>query len=176
MQDEDFLDVLDVSQAALWTSLKAVIVGALGIHRKDNEVIKKDVQDMLDGFQKLGSSMSLKMHFLHHHLDVFLRQSPTESDEHGERFHQVTKPMEKRYRGKRLQKMLADYCWWTHTLFKNESQEETQNIHDVSDFALSSGSDYSDNEMESQSMDDEPPKKQRRTSHARPSTSRMDVE
>jgi len=51
---------------------------------------------MLDAFEKIGVHMSLKIHFLHHHLEYFDRQLPTESNEHGEKFHQTVLPFELR--------------------------------------------------------------------------------
>ncbi|KZC14158.1 hypothetical protein WN55_06561 [Dufourea novaeangliae] len=60
--------------------------------------------------------MSLKMHFLHFQLDFFPRNLSHVSDEHGERFHHDISKMEKRYQGKDLSAMLADYCW---TLMNN---------------------------------------------------------
>jgi len=44
--------------------------------------------------------MSLKIHFLHSHLDFFPERSGAVSDENGERFHQDISSVEKRYRGK----------------------------------------------------------------------------
>ncbi|UYV73962.1 hypothetical protein LAZ67_11001610 [Cordylochernes scorpioides] len=55
--------------------------------------------------------MSLKIHFLHSHLDFFPENLGAVSDEHGERFHQDISSMEKRYQGKWSPGMLADYCW-----------------------------------------------------------------
>ena len=49
---------------------------------------------------------------MHAHLDYFERQLSTESDQQGERFHQVTMPMESRYKGKKIDSMIADICWW----------------------------------------------------------------
>ncbi|UYV64609.1 hypothetical protein LAZ67_3001303 [Cordylochernes scorpioides] len=43
--------------------------------------------------------MSLKIHFLHSHLDFFPDNLGAVSDEHGERFHQAISSMEKRYQG-----------------------------------------------------------------------------
>ena len=54
--------------------------------------------------------MSLKIHFLHSHLDFFAENCGAVSDEHGERFHQDISSMEKRYQGKWSCAMLADYC------------------------------------------------------------------
>lgn len=55
--------------------------------------------------------MSLKIHFLHSHLEFFPENLGAVSDEHGERFHQDIAHMEKRYNGKCSINMLADYCW-----------------------------------------------------------------
>lgn len=71
--------------------------------------------------------MTLKLHFLHFHFDDFIKQLSTESDEQGERFHQITMPMEKRFKGKNLDALLAEVCWWSHkiTLYDvNEVVEE----------------------------------------------------
>lgn len=70
--------------------------------------------------------MSLKIHFLHSHLDFFPDNLGDESDEHGERFHQQMKQMEFRYQGKWDQAMMGDYCWFllreTHSLHKKQKR------------------------------------------------------
>lgn len=55
--------------------------------------------------------MSLKIHMLYSHLDVFPENLGAVSDEQGERFHQDISFIEKRYQGKWSPGMLADYCW-----------------------------------------------------------------
>ncbi|UYV75638.1 hypothetical protein LAZ67_13000813 [Cordylochernes scorpioides] len=50
--------------------------------------------------------MSLKIHFLHSHLDFFPDNLGAVSDEHGERFHQAISSMEKRY-----QEKIEDYTY-----------------------------------------------------------------
>lgn len=65
----------------------------------------------MTSFQKYGSPLVIKIHFLNSHLDFFERQLAT--DEYGEHFHPEIMDMEKRYRGKKLDHMLADFCWWT---------------------------------------------------------------
>jgi hypothetical protein len=55
--------------------------------------------------------MSLKIRFLHSHLDFFSQNLGAVSDEHGERFHKNIAVMEKRYQGKWSVNMLSDYCW-----------------------------------------------------------------
>jgi hypothetical protein len=55
--------------------------------------------------------MSLKLHFLHSHLDLFPGNMGTASDEHGRRFHQDISLTEKIYSGKWSPNILVDYCW-----------------------------------------------------------------
>ena len=74
------------------------------------------VNNLLHRYQKLGCNMSLKIHFLHSHLDFFLHNCGAVSDEHGGRFHQDTSLMEKRYEGKWNCALLAGYFW---TLARN---------------------------------------------------------
>ena len=69
------------------------------------------VTNLLSSYHKMGCNMSLKLHFLHSHLNCFPESCGKVSDEHGERFHQQTSLIEKRYQGKWSARMLADYCW-----------------------------------------------------------------
>ena len=55
--------------------------------------------------------MSLKVHFLHAHLDYFPQNLGDMSEEHGERFYQDIKSMKTRYKGRWDVSMMADYCW-----------------------------------------------------------------
>ena len=55
--------------------------------------------------------MSIKMHYLHSHLDCFPHNLGDLSEEQGERFHQDIKTMEERYQGRWDTHMMADYCW-----------------------------------------------------------------
>lgn len=74
-------------------------------------MITKNVLKILKTYKDLGATMSLKIHFLHSHLEFFPENCGDMSDEHGERFHQEIARMEKRYQGKWTPNMLADYCW-----------------------------------------------------------------
>lgn len=95
MKTYEFDSVLNVNQLKAWDAIKNVIHGLLGKTRSSNYKIY--VNDMMKAFAKLNVHMSLKIHFLHHHLDYFGAQISTESDEQGERFHQVSLPFEIRY-------------------------------------------------------------------------------
>ncbi|GFX39838.1 tigger transposable element-derived protein 1 [Trichonephila clavipes] len=52
--------------------------------------------------------MSVKVHFLHSHLDYFPENLGDVSEEQGERFHQDIKEMERRYQGRWNVNMMAD--------------------------------------------------------------------
>ena len=67
---------------------------------------------MIKAFRRLGSRMSLKLHFLHSHLEFFPDNLGAVSDEHGERFHQDIAVVETRYKGKSSANMMGDYCWF----------------------------------------------------------------
>lgn len=80
-----------------WKYIQEVIDGLLGKNRAEKPIYEESVRRMLESFQIIGVNMSLKIHLLHHHLDYFGAQASPESDEQGERFHQVAMPFEKRY-------------------------------------------------------------------------------
>jgi len=74
--------------------------------------------------------MSLKIHFLHSHLDFFPENLGSVSDEHGERFHQEMKIIEQRYQGFWDERMMGDYIWFLlreTDPVKNRRQSKIQN-------------------------------------------------
>ena len=62
-------------------------------------------------YKEMGCRMSLKMHFLHSHLEFFPKNFEAVSDERGERVHQDIQAMEERYKGVWNEGMMSDYCW-----------------------------------------------------------------
>ena len=58
------------------------------------------MEDLLNAYQSMGYSMSLKINFSHSHLDFSLLNLGAVSNKHGEGFHQDISAMEKRYAGK----------------------------------------------------------------------------
>lgn len=109
IKDDLFEELLLPNHQIAFDCLKAVIKNCLGVHRSENW--RGLIFDMLHSFDEINVRMSLKIHFLHHHLDHFEKQIPTESDEHGEKFHQITIPMESWFSGKKIDSLLADICW-----------------------------------------------------------------
>ena len=70
------------------------------------------VENLLQSYQRLGCQMSLKLHFLHAHLEFFPPNLGAVSDEHGERFHQDIAVIENRCKEKSNASMMGDYCWF----------------------------------------------------------------
>ena len=63
--------------------------------------------------------MSLKMHYLHSHLNFFRSNLTGVSEEYGECFYQDIQVMEKRYQGRWDEAMMGDYAW---TLIRDDKQ------------------------------------------------------
>lgn len=70
------------------------------------------VEQLLVAYHQLGCRTSLKIPFLHSYLDIFLPNLGNVSNEQWEQFHQDIEVMEKRYEGKMVSSLMADY-WWT---------------------------------------------------------------
>jgi len=95
---KEFEDKMNDLERYAWQSFCEVVHGFLGRNKADND--EDLVETLLQSYCKLGCRMSIKMHYLHFHLD-FLRLNLTDvSEEHGERFHQDIQVMEKRYQGR----------------------------------------------------------------------------
>ena len=109
IRDEYFDTLLQGDEKAAWDSFKFVVKVFLGNRRAQN--YEELVNNLLQSYQKLGCNTSLKIHFLHSHLDFFPENCGAVSDEHGEFFNQDVSSMEKRYQGKWNCAMLANYCW-----------------------------------------------------------------
>jgi len=109
IKDEYFDSLLQGNEKAAWDSFKFVAKVFFGNTRAQK--CKEFVNNLFQNNQKLGCNMSLKIHFLHSHLDFFPKNCGAVSDEHRERFHQDSSSMGKRYQGIWNCAMLADYCW-----------------------------------------------------------------
>ncbi|UYV82630.1 hypothetical protein LAZ67_22000257 [Cordylochernes scorpioides] len=108
-QDGNFQNSLNDVEAAARNSFRNVCKNFLGSVKVEN--YRDIVNDLLLSYKALGCNMSLKIHFLHSHLDFFPDNLGAVSDEHSERFHQAISSTEKRYQGKWRPGMLADDCW-----------------------------------------------------------------
>lgn len=109
MKDSEFEKTMSQIEKEAWICFKSIVQNFLG-NRRSREY-EQLVEDLLKSFKKLGSRMSVKLHFLSSHLDYFPENCGDYSEEQGERFHQDIKVMEERYQGRWDINMLADYCW-----------------------------------------------------------------
>jgi hypothetical protein len=107
-KDEYFGKLLQGDEKAAWYSFKFVVKGFWGNRRA--QIHEELVNNVLQSYQKLSLNMSLKIHFLHSNLDFFPEKCVAVNDEHGDHFHQDISSMEKRYKGKWICALLADYC------------------------------------------------------------------
>lgn len=66
---------------------------------------------LLRFYKAMGCNESIKIHFLHFHLDLFPENLGAVSDKHDEHFYQQIFTVEKRYQGKWSSNLLVNYCW-----------------------------------------------------------------
>ena len=107
INDHHFVDSMNEIERKAWDSF-VLVKYFLRNHKADNYV--DIVNHMLKNFRDLGCNMSVKVHYLHSHLDRFPENLGDTSDEQGERFHQDLKIMKDRYQGKWDTHMMAVYC------------------------------------------------------------------
>ena len=119
MQNEEFGARLNPLELAAWNAMKSVVINLLGSHR--HEKYRDIVNSMLKAYEQLGARMSLKMHFLHFHLDFFPSDLGEVGDEQGERFNQDISVIEERYQGRYDANMMGDFCWYLQRESKSSS-------------------------------------------------------
>ena len=95
LRDEEFVNKINDKERAAWLSFVAVTQSFLGNKKADNYHVL--VTTMLLAYHDLGCKMSIKLHFLHGHLDEFPSNPKAVSHEPKERFHQDLMAMEHRY-------------------------------------------------------------------------------
>ena len=109
LKDTDFEDLYNLKELRAWEAFKSVYSGLLG-----NTLVpdyQACIENLLKSYEDMGCRMSLKIHFLHSHLNFFPPNLGAVSDEHGERFHQDITKMESNYQGKWNPGMMGDFCW-----------------------------------------------------------------
>ena len=67
MQDENIILSMNPLEADAWRGFVRVAQNILGYRRAAN--FEDVVQNMIDVYQRLRANMSIKVHFLHNHLD-----------------------------------------------------------------------------------------------------------
>ena len=105
-----------------------MFVAILG--KKRDQRAEKMVELLIQKFEHGGCRMSLKLHFLFSHFDFFKENLSDYSEEHGERFHQDMKNIEKRYQGRWDEAMMGDYIWGLVRETANDHKRKTRsNVH-----------------------------------------------
>lgn len=77
---------------------------------EENLSENSDSFNLLSAYKNIGCNMSLKIHFLHSHLDYLKIWEPLVMNKASDSI-RILFNMEKRYQGKWSPNMLADYCW-----------------------------------------------------------------
>ena len=109
LTSEELEEQMSDLERNVWQTFRMIVEGFLGNHRRDDYAIM--VANLIESYEKLGCRMSLKLHFLHSHLNFFRGNLGNVSEEHGERFHQDIQVMEKRYQGRGNEALMGDYVW-----------------------------------------------------------------
>nr|XP_022900293.1 uncharacterized protein LOC111413523 [Onthophagus taurus] len=109
INDKEFMSTLTTKEATAWISFNQTVHGFLGNHKDGN--YREIISNLLHNYDAINANMSLKIHFLHSHLDFFPSNLGAESDEQGERFHQDLMTLERRYEGYWDAGMMGDYLW-----------------------------------------------------------------
>lgn len=109
MKNDQFAATLNAVEKRAFDAINDVIDNFLGNRKAEN--YREIVGELIQSFREMNVNMSLKIHFLHNHLDFFPDNLGDFSDEHGERFHQDVAIIEKRFKGKDPRHMLGEYCW-----------------------------------------------------------------
>jgi hypothetical protein len=125
--DVDFVKCLSTEERNAWRAFMGVCNYFLGNYR--SPLYKEIVQHLLTCYKAIGVKMSLKLHFLHYHLDRFPASLGAVSDEQGERFHQDIAQMEKHYNGAWTASMLGDYCWMLYREDAREPSRKQKRVH-----------------------------------------------
>jgi len=95
IRDSSFPSSQNEMELGAWTSFVEVVRNFLGNYKAETHFELKE--NMLKSYERMGCRMSLKMHFLHSHLDFFPANLGAVSNEHGERFHQQILVVGNRY-------------------------------------------------------------------------------
>lgn len=69
INDHHFVDSINETERKAWDSFVLIVKNFLGNHKADNYVDL--VNSMFNNFRDLGCSISIKVHYLHSHLDCF---------------------------------------------------------------------------------------------------------
>ena len=105
----DIKDVMTEEEKEAWDAFVDICGNFLG--KKRDPEAKNMSENLIKKFKECRCRMSLKLYFLFSHFDFFKENLSDFSEEHGERFHQDMKNIEKRYQGRWDRAMMGEYIW-----------------------------------------------------------------
>ena len=109
LKDTDFEELLNLKELRAWETFKLVCSDFLGNIRVPD--YQACIETLLKSYEDMGCRMSLKIHFLHSHLNFFPPNLGAVSDEDRKKFHLDITKMESNYQGKWNPGMKGDFCW-----------------------------------------------------------------
>ena len=109
LKDTDLGELLNLKKLRAWEAFKSVCSDFLGNTRVPD--YQACIEKLLKSYEDMGCRMSLKIHFLHSHLNFFPPNLGAVSNAYGERFHQDITKMESNYQDKWNPGMIRDFCW-----------------------------------------------------------------
>ena len=95
-EDPEFEKTLNTLELRAWHAFKWICSDFMENFKSSS--YQEGVAELLAAYKEMGCHMSVKMHFLHSHLEFFPENLGAVSDEQGERFHQDIQAMEERYK------------------------------------------------------------------------------
>ena len=108
IKGENFASHMTTLEVNAWNAFVGLVQNFLENHRS-NEYVNV-FKSMLNSYRNNGANTSIKIHFLHSHLDRFPENCCDYSDEQGECSHKDIKVMEDINQRRQDQRMMADYC------------------------------------------------------------------
>ena len=72
LKDKEFIETMSPEKKNGWIAFSQVVNNFLGNTKSPK--YKEIVKTLIDNFHKLGCNMSVKVHFLHSHLEYFCRK------------------------------------------------------------------------------------------------------
>ena len=135
LNDPAFISTMQSAKLDAWNAFAVVATNLLGNIKAEN--YRPLVGNLLQAFQMIGCNISVKVHFLHSHVDYFPDNLGAVSEGQEKRFHQDIKTMEERYQGYWSDSMMVDYCWClirecTDTTYSRSAKKETSCLRYVS--------------------------------------------
>ncbi|CAJ0962494.1 unnamed protein product [Ranitomeya imitator] len=89
MRDPNFITSMNETEERAWNAFCNVVQNFLGNKKAEN--YEEIVEEQLMSLRNLGCRMSIKIHYLHSHLDFFPENLGDVSEKQGEHFHQDIK-------------------------------------------------------------------------------------